>query len=115
MLGPGMPAPDELPRDDYAQTLLDEVKSFLATKDAVSRPVLAVVADGPTAELIGRVLSRDRLVLASDIAEGIALAEAERPGQVVGRRESTDATAVPDQEIDTTAIGQPPPRDHADR
>ncbi len=41
--------------------------------------VLAVVADGPTAELIGRVLSRDRLVLASDIAEGIALAEAEAP------------------------------------
>ena len=41
--------------------------------------VLAVVADAPTAELIGRVLSRDRLVLASDMAEGIALAEAEAP------------------------------------
>jgi hypothetical protein len=26
-----------------------------------------------------------------------------------------DATAVPDQEIDTTSIGQPPPADHADR
>ena len=40
---------------------------------------LAVVADGETAELFRRVLSRDRLILAGDIAEGIALAEAEAP------------------------------------
>ena len=41
--------------------------------------VLAVVADPGTGELFGRVLSRDKLVLASDVAEGIALAEAESP------------------------------------
>jgi ActR/RegA family two-component response regulator len=41
--------------------------------------VLAVVADDETAELFQRVLSRDRLLLAGDMAEGIALAEAESP------------------------------------
>lgn len=41
--------------------------------------VLAVVADDDTAELFQRALSRDRLVLAGDMAEGIALAEAEAP------------------------------------
>ena len=41
--------------------------------------VLAVVADPATSELFGRVLSRDRLVLASDVAEVIALAESEAP------------------------------------
>lgn len=41
--------------------------------------VLAVVADDPTALLFQRALSRDRLLLAGDMAEGIALAEAESP------------------------------------
>lgn len=41
--------------------------------------VLAVVADAETADLFQRALSRDRLLLAGDMAEGIALAEAESP------------------------------------
>ncbi|MBK8252529.1 MAG: diguanylate cyclase [Polyangiaceae bacterium] len=41
--------------------------------------MLAVVADEVTADLFRRVLSRDRLLLAGDMAEGIALAEAEAP------------------------------------
>ena len=41
--------------------------------------VLAIVADEATADLFRRVLSRDRLVVAGDLAEGIALAEAEAP------------------------------------
>lgn len=41
--------------------------------------VLAVVADDDTAELFQRTLPRDRLLLARDMAEGIALAEAEGP------------------------------------
>ena len=40
---------------------------------------LAIVADEATADLFRRVLSRDRLVVAADLAEGIALAEAEAP------------------------------------
>ncbi|MFO0586288.1 MAG: diguanylate cyclase [Polyangiaceae bacterium] len=41
--------------------------------------VLAVVTDPAAAELFERVLSRDKLVVAGDMAEGIALAEAESP------------------------------------
>ena len=46
--------------------------------------VLAIVADEATAGLFQRVLSRDRLVVAGDLAEGIALAEAEAPEVVFG-------------------------------
>lgn len=41
--------------------------------------VLAVVVDEATVGLFQRALSRDRLLLAGDMAEGIALAEAESP------------------------------------
>jgi ActR/RegA family two-component response regulator len=41
--------------------------------------VLAVVEGTATSGMLQRVLSRDRLVLAADLAEGIALAEAEAP------------------------------------
>lgn len=41
--------------------------------------VLAVVADDETSLLFQRALGRDRLLVAADMAEGIALAEAEAP------------------------------------
>ncbi|MEZ4297921.1 MAG: response regulator [Polyangiaceae bacterium] len=41
--------------------------------------VLAVIADDATAGLFQSVLSRDRLLVANDMAEGIAVAEAESP------------------------------------
>ncbi len=41
--------------------------------------VLAIVADDATVDLLRQVLSRDRLTLAGDMAEGIALAETEAP------------------------------------
>ncbi|MEZ4310707.1 MAG: hypothetical protein R3F14_21910 [Polyangiaceae bacterium] len=41
--------------------------------------VLAVIADDATAGLFQSVLSRDRLLIANDMAEGIAVAEAESP------------------------------------
>lgn len=41
--------------------------------------VLAVVSDAVTADLFRRVLSRDRLVITSDLGDGITLAEAESP------------------------------------
>lgn len=46
--------------------------------------------------------------------EGQAQAQGTQPSP--GHDEpDQDATAVPDQEIDTTSIGQPPAGDHADR
>ncbi|WP_438025306.1 diguanylate cyclase domain-containing protein [Sorangium sp. So ce233] len=44
-----------------------------------SLKVLAVIADEPTHTLFSRVITSDELMLASDLAEGIALAEAAAP------------------------------------
>lgn len=44
-----------------------------------SLKVLAVIADGPTHTLFSRVITSDELMLASDLAEGIALAETAAP------------------------------------
>lgn len=58
---------------------------------------------GPLVSLLGSLERRHGLrvpVVLTDKfpnARAFALAEAERPGQVVGRRESTDATAVPEE------------------
>ncbi|WP_437287161.1 diguanylate cyclase domain-containing protein [Sorangium sp. So ce406] len=45
----------------------------------ISLKVLAVIADEPTHTLFSRVITSDELMLASDLAEGIALAEAAAP------------------------------------
>jgi DNA-binding NarL/FixJ family response regulator len=47
--------------------------------DELRLTVLAVIADGATRTFLPRVISSDRLVIAGDLSEGIALAETEVP------------------------------------
>lgn len=51
----------------------------LGLADELCLTVLAVIGDDQTRDFLPRVITADRLVLARDLAEGIALAEAEVP------------------------------------